>query len=127
MQTQSLHIGKYIYERLKDLCSGGCFAVIADHGAQMPFMVYRRTGLTILENKDSDFVDRVNVEIAIVSADYDESVSLVQKAKDMLNRRRDIFENLCVEKIEIVNASENWANDAYVQRLNLLIKISKIY
>lgn len=124
MKTQSLNIGKLIYDQCKDICSGGCYPCVADKGTVYPFMTYRRTGLTEGSDKDRDYVDRVNVEITVASTNYDESVSLIQNVKDTLDHHRFRYNSMCVERTEVVGCMEYWSNDAYVQKLNFVFYVT---
>lgn len=124
MQTNSLNIGKVIY----DLCNGicPCYPVIADKGAEYPFIIYRRDGLVQDNTKDTAVADRIRMEIVLAAKDYDESVRLIQKVKNAIDCRRYYSpdSNICVQKTTITGASERWNNDAYVQSLDFVMEVT---
>lgn len=125
MITQSFKIGKVVFDLCKDICSGGCFAVIADKGAEYPFMVYRRAGIYQDSDKDTNFVDNIAVEIMVAATNYDESVELIQKVKDKLELKRCIKDDIKIINTEVTGCSETWTNDSYVQHISLTFKVSK--
>lgn len=123
MITKSLKIGDMVYDLCKDICSGGCFPIIADKGAKYPFMIYRRSGLSEMASKDHNIIDFVNVEIIVCSTDYTESVNLITKVKDTLELKRWSNGEFRVIDTDITGGSEYWNNDAYVQSLNVMFKV----
>lgn len=123
MITKSLKIGDMVYALCKDICKGGCYPIIADKGANYPFMIYRRSGLSERSSKDRGIVDYVNVEIILCSQDYTESIDLITKVKDTLELKRWYNGEFQVIDTEITGGAEWWHNDAYVQSLNVQFKV----
>lgn len=123
MITKSLRIGNIIHEKCRDLFDGRCYPVIADKGADYPFMLYRRSGIYLTESKDRFIVDNVNVEIIVADSDYDRSVELIQAVKDRLELHRFRTDEVYIMQTEVTGCSENWHNDAYIQTLALMFKV----
>lgn len=123
MITESLNIGHVVYELLKDIAP--CYAIIADHGTEYPFIVYRRMSLYQQTNKDSNFVDNVGVEIAVASKEYGQSVELIQKIKDKLELKRTVIDKLIIQNTEFTGSSESWSEDAYIQTIGVNFQVTK--
>lgn len=124
MRTKTLEIGRAFYEALKDVASGGCFPVIADHGAAYPFITYRREyARADASSKDGRFCDTAEVEVKVAAARYDESVALAQECKERLDGARFSLAGLAVISCECSGGAETWSGDAYVQTLKFTLKV----
>lgn len=122
-KNNSLKVGKFIAEYIKDIVP--IYAVLADHGAKYPFAVYRRTGLTTYNTKDKfNYSEHVLLEINVASPDYDEGVEILDKIKTKLEHKRGIVQGIYVEGIDVINSSEDWQNDAYIQTIVFRIKVT---
>lgn len=122
-KNNSLKVGRFIAEHIKDIVP--VYAVLADHGATYPFAVYRRTGLTTYNTKDKfNYSEHVLIEINVASKDYDESVELLDKIKSRLEHKSGIINDIYVEGIDVINSSEDWQNDAYIQTIVFRIKVT---
>ena len=129
LRTSSLKIGRVIHEKLKDIIR--IFPIIADKGVEGNFAVYRRTALNESDTKDLyNYEEVAYMDIIVVSSTYDCSVELAQAIKIRLEAVNGDFETakeeaITIENIEMTNASEDWQNDAYIQRLTFKINIEK--
>lgn len=123
MITKSLKIGDMVYDLCKNICTGGCFPIIADKGSKYPFMIYRRSGLGMQSAKDENIIDYVSVDILLYATDYTESVNLIQSVKDTLELKRWSNGEFRVIDTDITGSSEFWHNDAYVQSLTVQFKV----
>lgn len=129
LRTSSLKIGRVIHEKLKDIIR--IFPIIADKGVEGNFAVYRRTALNVSDTKDLyNYEEVAYMDIIVVSSTYDSSVELAQAIKIRLEATRGDFETakeeaITIGSIEMTNASEDWQNDAYIQRLTFKINIEK--
>lgn len=97
------------------------FPVIADQGTSFPFITYRRSGCGNEDSKDSVYEDRTTVELVIASASYEESIEIAQKCREALEKKR--YNN--IRDIKLVDASEMFAEEAFIQNLLFTIKINK--
>lgn len=129
LRTSSLKIGRVIHEKLKDIIR--IFPIIADKGVEGNFAVYRRTALNESDTKDLyNYEEVAYMDIIVVSSTYDCSVELAQAIKIRLEAVCGNFETakeeaIIIGSIEMTNASEDWQNDAYIQRLTFKINIEK--
>ena len=129
LRTSSLKIGRVIHNELKDIIR--TFPIIADKNATYPFGIYKRLSLTSDNTKDIfNYEEEANVEIIIATTTYDESVELAQAIKIRMESTKGSFETpkeeaIYIDNIELTNASEDWQNDAYIQRLSFNITMLK--
>lgn len=129
LRTSSLKIGRVIHEELKDIIR--IFPILADKGVTGNFAVYRRISLSESDTKDIyNYEEIANVEIIIVASTYDESVELAQAIKIRMENTKGNFETqkeeaITIGDITMTNASEDWQNDSYIQRLSFRIEIEK--
>lgn len=119
----SLFVGKYLVDRISDILP--VYAVIADHGAKYPFAVYRRTALLPRGSKDGGyFVDRATVQISIAADAYDQSVELANQVKERLEATRGALGKILVQRVDLVDAVEDWSNDAFIQTLTFDVSVT---
>lgn len=129
LRTSSLKIGRVIHHRLNDIIR--IFPIIAEKGVEGNFAIYRRTSLSTDDTKDLYNYEEVAVmEIVVVASNYNNSVDLAQAIKIRMEATKGDFETECEEAIsinnvEMTNASEDWQNDSYIQRLTFEITIEK--
>lgn len=122
LHTDSLKIGTYLNDRLKDFIT--CYPIIAEKGTNYPFCVYRRTALSGNNSKDGyTYKETISIEIIVCATTYSESVKCAHEIKTQLEKQRGRFENINITNIALTNANEDWSGDAYVQRLYFNIDI----
>lgn len=122
----TLDIGKYIHSVLTDASSGitcKCNPLVADNDTKYPFIVYRRMNLVSSTCKDGVFQDDVVMEIIVVSNKYSESVDIATKIRKRLERQRVIYNDLEINDGNIIMATEEFSNNAYVQRMQFEFKV----
>lgn len=122
----TLDIGKYIYSTLTDASSGitcKCNPLVADNDTKYPFIVYRRMNLVSSTCKDGVYEDEVVMEIIVVSNKYSETVEIATKIRKRLERQRFIYDNLEINDGNIIMATEEFTNNAYVQRMQFQFKV----
>lgn len=120
--TDNLEFGTFINEFVDDICT--TYPIIADKGATYPFCVYRRTGFIAKNTKDVyNYESVISMELIVASTKYKESVILAQKIKDKLEGYRGEWRTTRINKIVLDNTNEDWANDAYIQRLYFTISL----
>lgn len=101
-----------------DLVGNKVFPLVANAGTTFPFIVYRRNGYRPYSNKD--YTDEVAyIELAVLSDNYIDGVQLADAVGNALNEK----ETQTIDEILIENASEEFNNDTYIQKINLKITI----
>lgn len=122
----TLNIGKYIVSRLADPNSGitcKTYPLVADNDAKYPFIVYRRMDLRSSTCKDGVYEDDVMIEIIIVSDKYSVGIDIAQKVRKALEKQKVEFDDMTVKDGNIALATEEYSNNAYVQRMQFTFKI----
>lgn len=94
------------------------FPLIANAGTTFPFIVYRRSSYSPLSDKDV-LTESVYMEIAIISTNYEQSVSIANDVADVLIH----YESSTIEEIKVTNISEEFISDSFVQKINLQIDL----
>lgn len=98
------------------------FPLVADKGTSFPFIVYRRDGVTPSSNKDSLVYDvTVRMSLIIASSDYKQGLDLLSRTIDTLLRELP-KETSCTD-IEILDTSEEYRDDTFLQLLSIGINI----
>lgn len=130
LRTSSLKVGRVIHRELCDIAP--CFAVVAENTAKFPFITWRRTGLSCIDTKDRYNVrETATMEIVIAATTYAQSLDLAQAVKVRLDHRvgreyeTENEEPIYIEDIILTNASEEYANGAFVQVLTFDVMMSK--
>lgn len=94
------------------------FPLVANAGTMFPFLVYRRSAYRPASNKDYQS-EVVSIEIAIATVKYEEGVDIADAVADALNRKHTEI----IEDIEITNIFEEYADDTFIQKINLEISL----
>ena len=99
------------------------FPLVADKGTSFPFIVYRREGVIHpSSNKDSLVFDvTVRMSLIIASSDYKQGLDLLSRTLDTLQRELP-KETSCTD-IEILDTSEEYRDDTFLQLLSIGINI----
>ena len=92
------------------------FPLIANAGTTFPFVVYRRSSYSPQSDKDV-LSESVYMEIAIISTNYEQSVSIANDVADTLIQ----YESDTIEEIKVTNISEEFISNSFVQKVNLQI------
>ena len=125
IRSASLKVGKVIHDELKDIID--IYPLIAPANTTGTFAVYKRSGLRVDNTKDGfNYQEVCNIEIIIVSQTYLESVEKAINVKMYLEHLKGSYQTAKDEVIEIgditlIDCSEDWNNDAYIQTMNFQI------
>lgn len=120
--TKNLNVGKAINTMLSTVLPS--YPIIAEQGANFPFCVYRRIGYNPKNTKDVyNYEESVVIEVNIAATTYAESVELAQRVKDILEHNRGTYDNLKINDITMMDASEDWINDSYIQSMRFNIDL----
>lgn len=121
---QSIKITKYIRNFLlnnkelqKNVRPTSIFPLIANANTNFPYIVMQRTGIRANYSKAGLIDDNVTIEIICVSNDYSQSIDIAQEVRNTLDAKRFRDEEVLINNIEIESITEEWAENAYLQRL----------
>ena len=123
--TNSLLIGQVISSRLEAsqtltaLVGNQIFPVIADNDAKFPFVVYKRTSLSIInQTKDGYAEDMVSYEFTIVSTKYNESVEIANEIRKNMEKPKIVHELMTLCNNKIIQSTEEYSDGCFIQRLS---------
>lgn len=120
----SLNLGKYVYSSLKEI-TNKVYPLVADNNVKYPFIVYKRTNLVSQSNKDGYVEDTVIMEIVVVSDTYNTSIDLISKVRLKLENQTVEYNGLSINDAYVTMATEEYNNNAFVQRLQITFKVNK--
>ena len=125
----SLLVGKYIYKLLAEdvvlytkVTPKKIFPLVANADTTYPFIVYARTGLMVDYCKDGTIENRIDFQIVSVSENYVESLEVANQIRNILEMNRYKDEDICIRECKLSSVSEEYMEDAFIQRLNFTIK-----
>lgn len=127
LRSASLKIGKVIHDELRDILD--VYPVIAPQNTTGTFGVYRRTGLSVKNTKDIyNYEESADIEIAVISQTYAESLEKAINVKMYLEHLHGQFqtkkdEHINITDITLVDCSEEWSNDNYIQIMKFEITL----
>lgn len=121
-----ISIGKAIKALLVDGLSktsikNKIYPLIADETTTFPFIVYRRSSITPESDKDYSN-DSAHIQIMIAANNYAESVELAEQVRTSLVHKKGIIQTIPIEDISLVDGSEEFIDNTFVQ--NLIFKIT---
>lgn len=121
-----ISIGKAIKALLVDGLSrtsikNKIYPLIADETTTFPFIVYRRSSIILESDKDYSN-DSAYIQIMIAANNYAESVELAEQVRASLVHKKGIIQTIPVEDISLVDGSEEFIDNTFVQ--NLIFKIT---
>ena len=121
--TKSLSTGIIINEllsndsKLKQLVKSNIFPLMAKD-VNFPYIVYRRTSLTPIQQKHGYVGDNITIEVDIIDDNYKRSVTIAQLC-------RNILDNIDTPNTEIklIDATESAGDEnIFIQTLNFNIR-----
>lgn len=111
-------------DSIKSVVSNKVYPLVASLNTTFPYIVFQRTS-TPYNTKDNVYQDNVNIEIIAVSDNYDKSVELAELIRNELEGKRNItVEEFRITSIKLIDSSESYSNDAYLQSLTFNFKIN---
>lgn len=111
-------------DAIKSVVNNKVYPLIASLNTTFPYIVFQRTS-TPLNTKDNVYQDNVNIEIIAVSDNYDKSVELAELIRNELEGKRNItVEGFRITSIKLIDSSESYSNDAYLQSLTFNFRIN---
>lgn len=111
-------------DNIKSVVNNKVYPLIASLNTTFPYIVFQRTS-TPYNTKDNLYQDNVNIEIIAVSDNYDKSVALAELIRNELEGKRNItIEEFRISAIKLIDSSESYSNDAYLQSLTFNFRIN---
>lgn len=120
----SLRIGKIVYSKIGSLVNNRCYPLVAENGTTYPFIIYQRDSLDSMFCKDGVYEDEVNVSVKVVTDTYNEGIDLAQSVRESMTFNNYTIEEGGTYSSLMVQADEEFSNDAYVQTLIFRITIN---
>lgn len=131
IRSASLKIGKVIHDELSDAIT--TYPLVAPQNTTYPFAIYKRTSLQVENTKDIfNCHETADIEIVIVSNTYSETIEKAIDVKMYLEHLKGTYstsmdESINISDITLVDSSEEYNGDAYLQILNFRIDIENDY
>ena len=120
----SLRIGKIVYSKIGSLVNNRCYPLIAENGTTYPFIIYQRDSLDSTFCKDGVYEDEVNVSVRVVTDSYNAGIDLAQSVREAMTFNNYTIEDGGTYTSLMVQADEEFSNDAYIQTLIFRITIN---
>lgn len=122
----SIKINQVLYNQLKNITAlgGRLYPIIAENGADYPFLIYKRDSITSQICKDGLYEDLVSFTIKVVTKSYAEGIEIAQNVRTILQREKIIGDDMTLYDVRLTNMTESYEYDAYIQNLNFNTKIS---
>lgn len=120
----TLNIGKYIYNTLKDIEGVGVYPLVADNDAKFPFLVYKRMNLTSNGCKDGYYEDKATVEITVVTDTYYKGIDIARQVRDLLEKQTVYYNGMKLNNSYLSFATEEYINNAFIQRMQFNMTIN---
>lgn len=125
-----IQVGKAIYSLLatnsnvKGKVDKKIFPLIAENGTTYPFITYKRNSLTPSGSKDKYIYSaEATVEINICDNTYNGSCELADMVIVALQGKKGIINTIDILSIDLVDSSEEFTDDTYIQTLTFNIKL----
>jgi len=129
--TNAILIGEVIATRLlssetlKTYVENKVFPLIADNDTKFPFIVYKRTGVSVInQSKDGYNEDLVSYEITVVSTKYDESITIANEIRKIMERPRIETTIMTLYDNKIMQVIEEFTDNCFIQKLTFNCKIN---
>ncbi len=120
----SLKVGKIVYSKIGSLVNNRCYPLIAENGTTYPFIIYQRDSLDSMFCKDGVYEDEVNVSVRVVTDSYNAGIDLAQSVREAMTFNNYTIEDGGTYTSLMVQADEEFNNDAYIQTLIFRITIN---
>jgi hypothetical protein len=108
---------------LSNVVGNRIFPLMAVNATTFPFIAYKRSDVSIGYTKDRIYQSDVTIDMVCVSIDYKQGVDIADRVVWALLDKR--FAQYDIDTIRLKTAFEDYADDAFVQALELLITIDK--
>lgn len=96
---------------------------VATDTAILPYIIYRRTNIQQAAVKCNTGADTATMELSCYARTYFEGVILAEAVYEALDGAQKNKNGMILRSCMLVEASEDWIDDAYLQQLIFNIKI----
>ena len=128
--TQAIKLTKYIRKFLLDnkelmklVSPTSIFPIVAQANTKYPYIVMQRTGIRASYSKAGITEDNVTLEIIAISNDYSQSIDIAQLIRETIDGKRYRSDEIEIDDIEVESITEEFVDNAYLQRLVFSMKI----
>lgn len=100
-----------------------CFPLIAEANTTFPYIVYKRSSTECINTKD--FISGIytaTIDIIIASDSYKDSIDTANTVIQLLEHYNGTVNNIKVKDIIIINTSEDFSENTYLQNIQINIK-----
>lgn len=109
-------------EAVTELVGTKIYPILAPEGTKGNFITYTRSNYTINETKMGIYEQDCDVAIACVAESYDKSIEIADAVFKALHGYYAIHRgNIVMNSISLVDSSEDWVDDVYIQYLQFRI------
>ena len=129
MSDMSIMLGKLIYKLLSNdellsqvVTPKKIFPLVANADTTYPFIVYARTSLRVDYCKEGITENSVEFQVIAVSDNYVESLEVANRIRGVLELLRYKDETIYISECKLSSVSEEYMEDAFIQRLIFTIK-----
>lgn len=124
----NIQIGKAINhiltnnEELNNMVNGNIFPLVAEETTPFPFIIYKRTSAEDGTSKDSRYSEISYVDVVTISDEYNTSVEIMDKAKEVLLNTRGLIKGFNITDITETSSDEIYYDGVYLQTIKFKIK-----
>ena len=117
--TTAISVNKYIFQilstdrQLKELVKEKIYPLIAEESTTFPFIIFKRNNIVTDYTKDGRVNDTVDVSIAIAAKNYNQTVAIAERVRELLELKRNEYFKL----IQLTSVAEDYVDDAFIQEL----------
>ena len=123
----SINIWKYIRPYLTQnadlqalMDTKNILPLVVNENTPYPFIVYRRDSINVIYTKTiGAFDNRVSISLDVYSNDYEESCTVLNVVRNILEQLKISNEEIVINEIEVVNVYEQYTQDGFKQTIQL--------
>jgi hypothetical protein len=109
-------------EEISSLVDNRVYPIIAPEGTKGDYIVYIRDEYSISRTKQGIYDQKCIVYVSCVSSSYDNSQKLASAVFNCLDGRYSKSENTIINNIQMIDSTEDYAGDVYIQVLEFSIQ-----
>ena len=105
-------------KKISDKVKGQVFPIIAKDGTKFPFIVYQKSNMMGVYNKDKITNYDIDIDIVIFADNYADMVYLEEAVNDCMHDDFNLYSN-----IQLTANSENFDSDTFYATLSYTFKL----
>jgi hypothetical protein len=98
------------------------FPIAADDDVKNPFVVFERKSVKPEYSRDGKVLDVCTVEVNVCDDNYTSCIDIANSVRTALELKRGTFAGVNIFSSHLINASENYGVDNFLQTLTFEIK-----